>query len=186
MPFAVELFLDSASAAVVRRLWRDLAAADPAGAWRVDPVLAGGARPHVTLGVCDRLDVAACEDFLAGFAAGIPAPVVSLASLGVFATDLAVVFLAPVVTTELLALHDRFHLEFRELAGGPWAHYLPGQWVPHCTVALGVPRSAVGETVVRCLSVRLPIPGRLEEVGLVEFERFGPLHHRLSIRLAGV
>jgi 2'-5' RNA ligase len=147
-------------------------------------MLAGGARPHVTLGVCERLNVVACERFLTGFAAAVPAPTVSLASLGLFATDPAVVFLAPVVTAELLALHDRFHQEFRDLAGGPWAYYLPGQWVPHCTVALEVPRSAVGDTVARCLSVRLPIAARLEEVGLVEFEPFGPLHYRFSIRLA--
>jgi len=45
------------------------------------------------------------------------------------------VFLGVPVTTELLAFHADIHAA---LAGQPvdhWPHYLPGTWVPHCTLA---------------------------------------------------
>jgi 2'-5' RNA ligase len=185
MPFAVELFLDPTSASTVRRLWRDLAEADTAPAPPADAMIAAGARPHITLGACERLDVAACETYLAGFAATTPAPTVGFASLGVFPTEPMVVFLAPVVTADLLAIHDGFHRWFRELAGEPWGHYLPGRWVPHCTLALDLPLTAVPAVAERCLRAPLPSEARLLEVGLVEFEPFRSLRHCFAFRFAG-
>lgn len=174
MSFAIEMSLDPVSAETVRRVWRDLAVSG------VTPGMhQSGARPHVTLGVCDRLDVEGCSRFLADFAAANPAPMVRFSSIGIFATDPAAVFLAPVVTADLLALHNRFHEWFREVAGDPWAYYLPGQWVPHCTLAMELPLAGVPRAVDVCRAVRLPLDGRLEEVGVVEFR---PVVHREMFR----
>jgi 2'-5' RNA ligase len=174
MPFAVELFLDPTSDAAVRRLWQDLAEADMAPAIHV-----GGLQPHVTLAACDRLDVDACERFLADFAATTPAPTTRFASLGVFPTDPAVAFLAPVVTPDLLDLHDRILRRFRELADEPWAYYVSGQWVPHCTLALELPLATVPRAVELCRGVPLPLEGRLDGVSIVEFP---PIRHRRAFR----
>lgn len=177
MPFAVEMFLDPESAEAVRGIWRDLAESGVAP-WMHE----SGDRPHVTLGVCDRLDVAVCAEFLAAFAADHSAPKVLLVSIGIFATDPAVVFLAPVVTTDLLDLHARFHQRFSEVAGDQWAHYLPGAWVPHCTLAMGCPVAMVPRAVDLCQSMRLPLDGRLGEVGIVEIR---PVVHRATFIFAG-
>jgi hypothetical protein len=50
------------------------------------------------------------------------------------------------------AVHDRL------AAGGVavWDHYLPGRWVPHCTVSLRVPNPLMGAAVRRCLEI-LPL-----------------------------
>lgn len=176
MPFAVEMFLDPASAGTVRRVWRELAETGVAP-WMHQ----SGARPHVTLGVCDGLDVDACSRFLADFAAMNSAPAVRFSSIGVFATDPATVFLAPVTTPDLLALHTRFHHRFPDVAGTPWAYYLPNRWVPHCTLATECPPAAAPRVVEVCGAFRLPLDGRLDSVGIVEFR---PIRHRPAFRFA--
>jgi hypothetical protein len=40
------------------------------------------------------------------------------------------------VTTELLALHQRFHDELRAAGLSSDPYYLPGAWVPHCTITV--------------------------------------------------
>jgi len=63
-----------------------------------------------------------------------------------------VVFLAPVVTAELLEIHRSFHegLEARYILSD--SYYLPERWVPHCTISqeeqihdtLDIVRSGIG------------------------------------------
>ncbi len=93
----------------------------------------------------------------------------SLASVGVFPTEEGVVFLAPVVTRELLDLHQEFQMRLDEFGARCSAYYRPGAWVPHCTLATGVARAAVPQAVPVCLDAALPIRARFERVALVEF-----------------
>ena len=176
MPFTVEMFLDPGSAALVRDVWQRLAAAGVPVA-----VQAAGARPHLTLAACERLRVESFEGFLQGFAATASAPAVSFASLGIFPTEPAVVFLAPVVTTDLIALHERLHRRLPEFADGLGDYYLPGRWVPHCTLGERVPGDSLPHTIDLCRCLSLPTNGRLEEVGLVEHR---PLYRRAAFRFA--
>src|SRR5437773_538706 len=129
MPYALELGLDDHAAAVVRRLWHDL---EDEG---IVHMARSGARPHVSVGIWDSLDRDAAEAELTRFA-GEAAPVpITLASVGFFPQ--VAVFLAPTVTSELLALQAGLHARFSRVGAAPWEHYRPGGWVPHCTLAMG-------------------------------------------------
>ena len=57
------------------------------------------------------------------------------------------VFLAPVVTRELLELHIRLHRMPPVVAGTRREYYLPGRWVPHCTIAEGLEPDDIRTTV---------------------------------------
>jgi 2'-5' RNA ligase len=163
--FAIELHLDEASAAVVRDLWRRLTAA-PIGA----AAHGAEARPHVTLAVADGLDLAAAERLVVDVARTMRPLPVTFASLGAFATDPAVLFLAPVVTAELLRAHERLQARFAAAADRPWPYYAPGAWVPHCTLAEQLPRANLGLAVAAAAAaIALPLAGTLERVGIVEF-----------------
>lgn len=177
MPFAIEMFLDPASAGTVRQIWSELA-----GIGVAPRMHQSGARPHVTLGASDRLDVDACSRFLADFAATNAAPAVRFSSIGIFAANPAVVFLAPVITSDLLALHRSFHHRFPDFADNPWVHYLPDQWVPHCTLAMECSPAVVPRAVKVCGTIHMPLDGHLDEVGVVEFR---PVGHRSTFRFAG-
>lgn len=158
MHFVVELFFDRAAEVAVRAIWAELADLIP------DGVPPAGARPHVSLSVYDRVDVAAFSDRLAAFAAERAAVEVEVASWGVVAVAEPVVFLAPVVTRDLLALHGDFHRRFARL-GTPWPYYRPGNWVPHCTLAMGFDADLLPRIAEACHRVVRPIRGRLEGSG---------------------
>jgi hypothetical protein len=42
------------------------------------------------------------------------------------------------VTAELLAFHANVHTALANQLVEHWPHYLPGNWVPHCTLAEGL------------------------------------------------
>ena len=177
MPFAVELFLDAAADAAVRAIWRALA---DAGVLRT--MLDIGSHPHVSLADSEDLDAERFRPVLEAFARETRPLECSLASVGVFPTDEGVVFLAPVVTRQLLALHRAFHARCSAFGAEASAYYRPGNWVPHCTLAMGVAPAAVPEAVRVCLDAGVPIRGRFERVALVEFR---PVRVVYAFDLAG-
>jgi 2'-5' RNA ligase len=161
MPYAYELALDPASAAVVRRTWRELADAG------IGYMAASGARPHVTLGIWEALDRDRAEAEVIRFAAETPAVQVRFASVGLFPA--VAVFLAVTVTAELVALHTGFHRRFADFGGGPSDHYRPGRWVPHCTLAADLEPDRFGEALAIAGRMPLPLEARLVEAGIVAF-----------------
>ena len=161
MPYALELGLDDHAAAIVRRLWHDL---EDEG---IVHMARSGARPHVSVGIWDSLDRDAAEAELTRFA-GEAAPVpITLASVGFFPQ--VAVFLAPTVTSELLALQAGLHARFSRVGAAPWEHYRPGGWVPHCTLATDVTPEQFTRALEVARRVALPIACRLVEIGIVEF-----------------
>lgn len=119
VPFAVELALDDASAAVVREVWRALAHAG--FAFMAD----SGASPHVSLAIWDEI---------------APAPMVS--ALNALAAETPPV---PIVFSRV-------------------------EVFPHCTLAQDID-DAGGLARARAVAERmdLPLVGRLERAGLIEF-----------------
>jgi 2'-5' RNA ligase len=169
--FAVELFFDPSGDAAVRRVWSELGG----------PVLASAtARPHITLAVYGRVEPEPFAAALADWAAAADPLDLRLASVGVFPGEARVIFLAPVVTAELLDLHNGFHAAFEGEGEEPWSHYRPGEWVPHCTLAMEIDPAALHRALDVAREAPLPIPVRLSAVGLVEFR---PVVERAAIPL---
>lgn len=165
MGFAVELYFDPDSDLAVRRIWS--AIADGFG---LSTMLTNGGRPHVSLAVySDDFDHRSFTRELSAFSKSLAPFRFDLGSVGTFPTNEGVVFLAPVVTSELLAVHERFHTTFATYRGWSSTHYLPGNWVPHCTVATDLTDSEIGQVVNHCWEHFRPTQGRFQEIGLVEF-----------------
>ncbi|HEV2124677.1 MAG TPA: 2'-5' RNA ligase family protein [Chloroflexota bacterium] len=164
MPFAVELYLDEETDEAVRAVWRRLAAAKVGG---TPPD--SRSRPHVTLAAFQEADSHVFEPALAAFAQATPSLAFTLVSLGVFPTSESVIFFAPVVTRSLLDLHERFHQVLTEVGATSFPYYVPGKWVPHCTIAIGIPPEHVSTTVELCREGFLPIQGRFTHIGLITY-----------------
>ena len=174
MPYAVELALDPSYAAVVRRVWHEL---DRAG---ITWMARSGAHPHVTVGIWETLDVEAITRELTRFAdEAAPVPL-AFASVGLFPG--VAVFLAPVVTAELLGLHERVHSRLDRLGAGAWDHYQPGAWVPHCTLATDLEPDQFGTALAIAGRAPLPLECHLVEVGIVKFR---PVKQLISRALGG-
>jgi 2'-5' RNA ligase len=178
VPFAVHLDLDPPGAAALAPLIDAVERADPDA---TTPRRAKVA-PHLSLAVYDRLVPAAVTVSLQRFAERQPAIAVQLASLGLFPGPPAVLFAAPVVSAELLALHRAYHQA--TWASGPrcWAHYLPENWVPHVTLGEGLRLAAVPTAVGNTIAAWQPRPAVLHKISLV---RFHPVEVLWSSALAG-
>lgn len=168
MPYAVELYLDPAADAAVRRLWAGLAADGVSSVMHEGPY-----RPHVSLAVMDTAGLDALNAGLASVAAVMSPLALTLSSIGVFPSSEGVVFLGVVVTEALLRVHATVHELAVRTAGKLWDYYTPGRWVPHCTLAYRLQPERIPDAVQVCLQFPLPLVARVAAVSVVEFSAAG-------------
>lgn len=165
MPYALELYFDSALEERVRTIWTHLADAGV-----TNKPLAMGGRPHVSVAVCERLEAEPFRTALEAFAKAASPVEIVLATVGVFSGSGRVLFLAPIVSRDLLALHEQFYHCYVPHAVNPDANYRPGGWVPHCTLAMDLPPEKLGLAVeLAHRELAEPIRGRVERTALIEF-----------------
>ncbi len=179
MGYAVELFYDHESEIAVRKVW------DGAGEALGRSSLSNtGARPHISLAVYnDDLDPAGFPEKLQEFAESTEPFEFRLSSVGTFPGNEGVVYLSPVVTQDLLAIHQQYHETFLKYEANVQAYYLPGNWVPHCTVAIDLEASGIPEVVAYCRARFQQVTGRFTEIGLVEFR---PVKELFTVELGQV
>jgi 2'-5' RNA ligase len=164
MGYAVELNLSRDSAARVVKVWESLARE------AINSVMLDvGAQPHISLAVFEDLNPEVLRVDLRRFAEVTRPLSVDLASAGTFPTAEGVVFLAPVVTEELLEVHKKFHSLLRDRGVDCVEYYWPGKWVPHCTVAIDVPPDKMGAALARCVQSEAFGAVELDEASLIEF-----------------
>jgi len=176
---ALELAFDDGAEAAIREIWNGLKAAGLS-----TTMLDLGARPHVSLAVYDAPALAdAREEAEAFFAQESPVPLL-FSSVGSFPGDEGVVFLAPVVTPELLGLHARYHARLAHLREAARPHYLPGAWVPHCTIGYNVSPRLLPATVEFVRTAALPIRGTITSAAVLEFESVAPTAVRALMEFA--
>ncbi|MGH6900053.1 MAG: 2'-5' RNA ligase family protein [Geminicoccaceae bacterium] len=166
MPYAVELRFDEDLARRVRALWRALV---EIGAGSFGP--GGEPVPHLSLAVYDdedEVDEAAASRLVAELAARGARSEIAFASFGVFPTEENVLFLAPVVTPALLDLHAAYHAMAASLGATCRPYYLPGRWVPHCTLSMLGPLAAIQDGLGHLAASWTPLRGTLRAVALIK------------------
>ncbi|QIW18734.1 2'-5' RNA ligase family protein [Bacillus thuringiensis] len=94
-----------------------------------------GVEPHITLADYNELDVHLYTEKLEKFAAVQENMAeVTFPSVGTFPTN-GTIFLAPTIIDELLRFHHSYHDYFKTFHDNLNSYYVPGKWVPHCTIA---------------------------------------------------
>jgi 2'-5' RNA ligase len=171
MGFAVELHIDPINTAPIVALTEQIYA--QCGGKHLTGM---GAHPHISLTLFAQLDPASIEGLLAEFAATTPPLSVTFASVGVFTAAQGVVYLAPVVTAQLLAIHAQFYTLLTQLKTPSNAYYLPGNWVPHCTVGFELPADKIGPAVTLCQGADVFRTVTLTTVRLIEFRPVRPIY----------
>ncbi|PEC19605.1 2'-5' RNA ligase family protein [Bacillus cereus] len=97
-----------------------------------------GVEPHITLADYNELDVNLYIEKLKEFVAiQDNMAAVTFPSVGTFPTN-GIIFLAPIITDGLLRFHHSYHDHFKTFHDNPMSYYVPGKWVPHCTIANGI------------------------------------------------
>ena len=142
MPFVAELYFDPSTEERIRKAWQAL---DEVGI--SDSMPKGGYRPHISLGICNYLELDAFVQELSAFAADIMPFRLPFPNIGIFSTSEGVVYWGATATKQLLDLHTKFHEIFKKYAKEQREYYTVGQWVPHCTLAFGLSEGQIAEAV---------------------------------------
>ena len=177
MGYAVELYFDRPTSKDVRAIWESIEVAGLSGFMPTS-----GARPHVSLAVYRHIVPSEIEPLLSSFSREVAETKIEFEGVATFPTGPGVVFLAPKLTTSLRNLHGRFHALAREFAGELSDYYVPGVWVPHCTLDTDLPEENVPKIIELCTNLDLPTAGHLVELGLIEFR---PIKELMNFPLAG-
>jgi hypothetical protein len=163
MPFAVELFFDPQLDGAVRAVWAEVSKRAGVPNHLADT----GNRPHISLAAFNDCKVEAVAENLKELAAKAWAIDVDLNSIGTFASQEGVLFLAPVVTEALIQVHLDCQARLKDLAHGMWPYYLPGKLAFHCTVNTGLNAEEINRGILAVKELGLPGRGKASELGLV-------------------
>jgi 2'-5' RNA ligase len=162
MPFTVQLDLDARTQSALTAL-----------AARIDTIpgleTVGqiGDVHHLSLAVYEELPVDLVLPKLRGFAGSLRPLALRIANIGIFPGG--ALFLGVVVTAELLALHRRYHNDLAAFSGACSAHYRPGAFVPHITLALNAQEAALDRAIPIVRDQWRPSDAELDALRLIEF-----------------
>lgn len=162
--FAVVLYFDDFTEKRVRQAWEAL---DSYGVPSVGATHEATYRPHITLAMLNTAypeQAAARLRMPLSNVSGLP---VSMTALGFFLTNKAPAYLAVAPTSALMRLHENVHSALGAME--TWPYYRPGNWMPHCTLAMDV---ACQTTVAEALGeTPLPIHATVGSAHLVELPK---------------
>ncbi len=165
MAYAVELYFDDVFSKKVELAWQ-----------RIHSELAKlNSRPHISLTVIDSGSEKCLMEIIERFAQTTSTFRVHFSSLATFSGSESVVFLAPVVTSQLLSLHQTFHEELSAFNQKSWSYYMPGNWVPHCTLAQEASGNNIAKIIQNCRQDDLFTEAQIIEIGLVKSRPFTDL-----------
>lgn len=165
--FAVALHFDEFSERRVRQAWDAL---DEHGVPSAGSTYEPGYKPHITLAIVNTPYPEHVAVRLRGPLANVSGVPVTMTALGFFLTNKAPAYLAVAPTRRLLELHEEVHRAIGDTES--WSYYKPGNWMPHCTLAMDV---VCQTTVAEALSdTTLPIQATVGSAHLIELPPLTP------------
>ena len=161
MTYAVELCFDRRTENAIKRLYNSLKRQ------RINSTMSDEkVRPHITLALFDCHRADELKSALGNFATKTRRFSLRLGHIGLFSKT-GVVFLAPIVTPELLTAHHTCLGALRQLVRNVWPYYEEGKLVFHCTMGLGMKRADSLRAVQLMMRSKLPGSFHVREVALV-------------------
>lgn len=162
MAWAVILFFDDHSEGRIRSLWDCLRTPES------DAVLYDGAsRPHLSLAVLDGQD-GTLEERVSGLSARTAPFTLTFKGLSAF-PDSGVLYLTPLASGALEAVYRDTMAALGSLTSRVWPLYLPGKWVPHTTVAMGLDDRCVRIIHRAASRIFTPFTASCLSLGVVKF-----------------
>lgn len=92
---------------------------------------------------------------------------VRLSVLGTFLNSGAL-FISPTMSKELIGFHNSHHENFKRFNDDLDSLYLPGKWIPHCTIANRLTQDKLVEAFNYCTKNIDTIHAKISEVALIK------------------
>jgi hypothetical protein len=179
MPCGAIITFDPQTDAAVRGMWQII---EDSGLPSL--MLQRNYPPHLTLAVCEDMDLDGLILRLPEFIAAFPPMHIDLPGLGLFSAVDPVIYLTVTRSPELSALHAVFWDLVGKYSGNLSQYYHPRTWVPHITLDQGMPLSAAGAVMDALLLYPRPEAGLLLELHIVDFD--AGLQKNYSARLGSI
>jgi 2'-5' RNA ligase len=161
MGWAVILLPDERGEAAASRVWRAVQAAG----FR-SMLFEGDNRPHISLAVLETQD-GSLEAAAQRFAIQSNPVTVTMASIGSFGED--VIWLAPEPAAALHAMNRALISAIGPLSALADAHYLPGSWQPHLTVAFKISEGGYNRAWRAVKNSFVPFTATFGSIAVVKF-----------------
>lgn len=164
MGYAVEMFFDKASEDKIKSYFKRLHDLN------LSKILYElNSRPHISLAVYNEINLQKFQKEFIQFIENRESMKLSFESLGIFPTQPGVVYLAPSLNNELWEFHREYHEYMDKYIKNEWTYYLPNRWVPHCAIAVDVPKQSVSKIIDEILNDFHQFDFHIEEIGIVKF-----------------
>ncbi|MBS4174704.1 2'-5' RNA ligase family protein [Bacillus sp. FJAT-49736] len=124
-------------------------------------------QPHITLASYNQLDQGDFIQWMDQFYDSTPQVEITFNSLGTFLNS-GTLFLAPTISESLSNLHRNHHDNFNKYKDNPNSLYLPGKWIPHCTLANRLTHEKLMEAFTYCFGKINTIQASITKVALIE------------------
>jgi hypothetical protein len=164
MPYAVYLDLDAAGSCELDRITGRL---DKLGIGICTPRRLGH-NHHLTLAAYDELDVSGIERALRDLAINSVPLAIDLVGVGCFPGERSVVFASPMVTNDLLLLHERY-FDIAAAHGVAMRYYNPGSWFPHVSLAVELTKRDLRNALEALCDDWTPFECKLDAIRLVRY-----------------
>jgi hypothetical protein len=163
MVYALEMFFDKSAEDMIYGFFNDLKE-NNISSYMLDV----DARPHISIGVFNDIDIADCSNRLKRFCEQTSKINISFSSLGVFTFPKPCLFLAPIVNQSLIEIHNKLHSLFNDTNHTGFEYYLPNEWVPHCAIDISPDINVICKSTDLIMKKFIPIDCEIFEIGWVE------------------
>lgn len=160
---ALVMFFDGEADGQVRALWRRL---ESGGVPSMASKSHRKHRPHLSFAVAGTIPPGTRKALRTDLAL-LAVPNLWLYTLGTFPNAENILFLGAVTDAELLAVHSAVHDTLAGKVKQPSAAYLPGAWIPHCTLAMGIEPDQLTAGIAALHPIE-PIKATITEIGIVD------------------
>lgn len=163
--YGVVAFFDEKTEEVIKEIWIELEEQEISFyAYEVED-----RRPHITIASHRKLNMANYIEAIDYWYSDKSSIDLSFNSLGSFFNS-GTLFLSPVISKELMEFHAEHHRHLHEFNDNPSSLYLPGNWIPHCTLANRLSEEKLLEAFHYCLKRNGAIKGKLNEVAILDLQ----------------
>jgi hypothetical protein len=174
MGFDVTAFFDDEAESVIFDLWRSIQDFVSSASF-----VSLGSRPHLTLGIYEH-DLPSDASSLIMRVARLTPPISITLESTAFTVDKdsGSLFLQLQKSLALQSFHHCSFDSFKETGLVPIHQYWPQSWLPHCTLAKGLPKDKIDAAHAIVKSARLPDMVSLRTLAVVTFRP--PTEHYLT------
>jgi 2'-5' RNA ligase len=163
--YAVVALFDEQSEQAIKTFWHRLA-------WKgllTQAQVRQTIRPYLTFATYDKLPLNRIPIYIQTFCQMTKPLSITFQALGSFPPE-SKLFLTPTVTKELLHMHTTYHAICDSFQNTAHSLYLPGQWIPHCTLATYLTIEELTAAFASCSQSFTPIETTIQSIGIVHIQ----------------